>query len=65
MSVYDYILRLILEHRLSDLLELPLAAVLCLIFFLSSFIGRWLLFRKAGKKTMAGRNPLPFAVSAV
>ncbi|MBR2769642.1 MAG: hypothetical protein IKD68_11975 [Solobacterium sp.] len=49
MSVYDYILRLILEHRLSDLLELPLAAVLCLIFFLSSFIGRWLLFRKAGK----------------
>lgn len=65
MSVYDYIPRLILEHRLSDLRNMPLAAVLCLIFFLSSFIGRWLLFRKAGKKPWQAVIPLPFAVSAV
>ena len=49
MSIYDYFLEIILEGRVGDVVEKPLILVVAAIYLVASLIGRWKVFKKAGK----------------
>ncbi len=49
MSIYDFLLRILLEGRMNQLLTSPLVLGLSTFYLLAALIGRWMVLKKAGK----------------
>ena len=58
MSVYDYFFEVFLAGRFEELFDKPLILVVSVVYLISSLIGRWKVFKKAGKKPWHSLIPI-------